>query len=92
MLEQPRSENIGCYFGEDSALLGVLLAVDVIVAAVGAVAAAHARVAGIACKEEEKRRKMLSIICQTHACLRYTRLSLFVVSYQEKKKERKLFR
>lgn len=55
MLEQPRSENIGCYFGEDSSLLGVLLGRGVVVvAAVRPVAAAHARVAGITWKRGKK--------------------------------------
>lgn len=49
MLEQPRSENVGGYFREDSAFLGVLFTRGiVVVAAVGAVAAADAGVARVA--------------------------------------------
>ena len=51
MLKQPGSEDICRYFGKDSALLGILFARRVVVVAVvGAVAAADARVARITCK------------------------------------------
>ena len=77
MLEQPRSENIGCYFWEDSPLLGVLLAGwVVVVAAVRAVAAADAGVAGITCNNTEKQRNMkTNLVNARDAQLKRTTLS-----------------
>ena len=55
MLKKPGSEDICRDFGEDAALLGVLFARRVVVVAVvGAVAAAHARVAGVTWNETER--------------------------------------
>lgn len=50
MLEQPRAQDVGGHFGEDAALLLVLLAAGVVVLLAGALAAAYARVARVACE------------------------------------------
>ena len=53
MLKEPRSQDICCYFRKDASLLGVLFAGGVVVvAAVGAVAAANASVARITYKNK----------------------------------------
>ena len=56
MLEQPCSENVGGHFGKDASFFGILFAGGVVVvAAVGAVAAADAGVARVAWNVVKKR-------------------------------------
>lgn len=54
MLEEPRPEDIGGHFGEDAALLLVLLAVGIVVIFTRAVTAADAGVASVTCKHKRR--------------------------------------
>ena len=49
VLEEPRPEDVGGYFGEDAAFLLVLFAVGVIVVLTGTVAATDAGVTRVTC-------------------------------------------